>query len=277
MIINQMGNSGNIKGNNRQVKGFIKGFLAIFAVVLINILLATTAYAQAGQLTGNNVRVRTAPSLDSDILFHVSVGETVKILEEAGDFYMVNVAGSYNVFVAREFIAVIQAQYENDTDTYYYEETNDYNIAEYAVYILEEPYQVVYVDNNSAVYGNNAVAEILAFAKTLIGTPYRGGGSDTRGFDCSGFVTYVMRNFGVYLQRSSASMASSNGHYVERSNLVKGDLVFFATGSGPRISHVGIYVGNNQFIHSESGRGVRITGLSENYWNRRYVRANRVL
>ncbi|MCL1988564.1 MAG: C40 family peptidase [Firmicutes bacterium] len=253
------------KGKN--LRKFSKIFATGVAVMASSVLLATTVSAQVGQLNGNNVRVRTAPSLDSDILFQVNRGEQVEILEESGDFYRVNVSGNYDVYIAKEYISLVQdviatvESYENS-----YESTE--NTYEETVY-----YEVVSEENASS----SNIYEILSYAKTLIGVPYRTGGSDRGGFDCSGFVTYVMRNFGVALQRSSASMASSNGFYVERGSLTAGDLVFFATGSGSRVSHVGIYVGDNQFIHSESGRGVRISGLSENYWNRNYVKANRVL
>ena len=119
---------------------------------------------------------------------------------------------------------------------------------------------------------------MLAYAKSYIGTPYLFGSTNpARGFDCSGFVTVAMRQFGIYLQRSSASMAATNGTYVARNAIEPGDLVFFATGGGSRVSHVGIYVGDNQFIHSENRRGVTITSMNDAWWRPRFVRANRVL
>jgi cell wall-associated NlpC family hydrolase len=84
-----------------------------------------------------------------------------------------------------------------------------------------------------------------------------------------------MREFDIYLRRSSRDMAANNGFKVDRSELLPGDLVFFNT-NGRNISHVGIYIGDDKFIHSAS-RGVVISGMGETYWRSRFVRANRVM
>ncbi|OKP75303.1 hydrolase [Paenibacillus sp. P3E] len=111
-------------------------------------------------------------------------------------------------------------------------------------------------------------------AKT-IGTTYKFGGTSTSGFDCSGFTSYVFKNVGLTLPRTSKAQFSV-GTSVSRNNLRSGDLVFFNTfGSG--VSHVGIYVGGGRFAQSSSSRGVTITSLSQAYWANRYVGAKRVM
>lgn len=122
-------------------------------------------------------------------------------------------------------------------------------------------------------------AEVVAYGKQFIGTPYVWGGTNLKtGVDCSGFVYAVYKNFGITLNRSSASMVS-NGVEVSKSNLQAGDLVFFNTGGNSTISHVGIYCGDGTYVHSTDGKayGVTVTSLSSSYSANTYVTARRVL
>lgn len=114
--------------------------------------------------------------------------------------------------------------------------------------------------------------ELTTTASQYIGTPYVYGGTTTKGFDCSGFTQRVFSDLGIKLNRTSSSQYSQG---TAVSSLLPGDLVFFNT-SGKGISHVGIYIGDNQFIHSSTSDGVIISGLGENYWSKRYVGAKRV-
>lgn len=116
---------------------------------------------------------------------------------------------------------------------------------------------------------------LVDYAKTLLGTPYRAGGATPSGFDCSGFMYYVFKNAGIDLPRSSKDMATV-GQRITKSELQVGDMVFFAH-SGTRINHVGMYVGNGKFIHSpSSGKTVEITALDGYYWKDRFITARRV-
>ncbi|AIQ14390.1 C40 family peptidase [Paenibacillus durus] len=109
----------------------------------------------------------------------------------------------------------------------------------------------------------------------VLGTPYVYGGTTTSGFDCSGFILYVLKKFDVdNLPRTSQSQAKA-GTSVAKEDLRAGDLVFFDT-LGRGISHAGIYIGDGQFAHSSSRKGVRISKLSDAYYQDRYVTARRV-
>jgi hypothetical protein len=122
-----------------------------------------------------------------------------------------------------------------------------------------------------------AVGNMLATARSQMGVRYKWGGTSRNGFDCSGFTTYVFAKHGINLPRT-ANAQSNVGRVVQRGALQPGDLVFFKTSTYARVTHVGIYIGNDQFIHASSGGGsVRINSLSENYYNQRYVGARRVL
>ena len=104
---------------------------------------------------------------------------------------------------------------------------------------------------------------------------YRLGGSTKKGIDCSGFVQRTFREqFGLELPRSTYEQQEM-GKSVSRSNLRTGDLVLFRAGSTGR--HVGIYIGNNQFVHASTSSGVIISSMNEPYWKKRYNEARRVL
>jgi cell wall-associated NlpC family hydrolase len=122
---------------------------------------------------------------------------------------------------------------------------------------------------------------ILERGMSLIGTRYRFGGTSEAGFDCSGFIGYLFREeAGMNLPRSTREMINVDAPLVSRSKLEPGDLLFFATnGRRGRVSHAGIYLGDNQFIHSSSSRsgGVRVDSLGDSYWSKTFIEAKRAL
>ena len=120
----------------------------------------------------------------------------------------------------------------------------------------------------SASISSNA---IVAYASNFLGTPYAWGANGPNTFDCSGFTKYVYAHFGVTLSRTTFSQINE-GSYVPRENLQAGDLIFFGTSSNPH--HVGIYVGNNSYIHAPStGDVVKISALTRSD----YLTARRVM
>lgn len=120
--------------------------------------------------------------------------------------------------------------------------------------------------------------EISIQAMSLVGTPYRyGGNTPDAGFDCSGLVRYVVsRAANVNLPRTTEAMGT-RGSSLDRSEVASGDLVFFNT-TGRANSHVGIYVGQNRFVHAPSSGGtVRLEDMGKPYWASRYNGARRVV
>jgi cell wall-associated NlpC family hydrolase len=120
--------------------------------------------------------------------------------------------------------------------------------------------------------------ELIRTAKRFIGVPYRWGGSDKKnGFDCSGLTMVCYRLNGLNMQRNSRAQFKA-GRSIKKSQLRKGDLVFFATGGGKRVSHVGIFIGKGQFIHApRTGKKVRVEQLSNSFFTRTYVGARSFL
>ena len=129
-------------------------------------------------------------------------------------------------------------------------------------------------EDDTAASTGSRIQSVLQRALTLLGTPYRWGGTTTDGFDCSGLVGYVFRTtLGIELPRVSRDMARS-GKEVDRASLVPGDLVFF--GRKGRVDHVGIYLGEGRFVHApRTGRDVTVSKL-DGYWGRKFLEARRV-
>ncbi|WP_045736747.1 C40 family peptidase [Xanthomonas sp. MUS 060] len=132
--------------------------------------------------------------------------------------------------------------------------------------------------HEGVVPGGDKVQSVLKRAMALLGTPYRWGGEDTEGFDCSGLIGYVFRTaLGIELPRVSREMAhEANAELIkDRDALAPGDLVFF--GRKGRVDHVGLYVGEGRFLHAPSrGKDVRVDTLSSGYWSAKFMQARRV-
>lgn len=125
--------------------------------------------------------------------------------------------------------------------------------------------------------GSSPIAySVTTTALALRGAPYRNGGSDPTGFDCSGFVRYVFSQHGVTVPRTVSDQFRA-GKQVDEQLLEPGDLVFFTT-VAPGASHVGIAIGGDEFVHAPSSTGeVRVERMSAPYWATRFVGARRVL
>lgn len=125
------------------------------------------------------------------------------------------------------------------------------------------------------------VEYLIAKASQYIGTRYRGGGTTSAGFDCSGLIFTTFKNIDMTLPRSSGSMAVGAGVKIEREQAQKGDLIFFTTNGRGSINHVGMITevldGEIKFIHSSVQSGVVISSTNELYYAKRFIQINRVL
>lgn len=117
---------------------------------------------------------------------------------------------------------------------------------------------------------------IQAYAREFIGCRYVYGASGPNKFDCSGFTMYVFNHFGINLPHSASAQSSKGISIISKEELMTGDLVFFKTSGLKRITHVGMYLSDGEFIHSAS-KGVMVNSLDEAYYKKRYVTASRVI
>lgn len=140
--------------------------------------------------------------------------------------------------------------------------------------IVVEPKSENYKKSEENTFLNSQ--KMMNIINKNIGRPYKYGGKDERGFDCSGFVSFVYRQ-SQNIEISSYSVDQYKfGKTVSKNDLKFGDLVFFNT-TGRIPSHVGIYIGNNSFAHSSSTNGVCITPLNSSYYTKCYIGARRIM
>ena len=269
--------------------------------------LAVPALAASGTVNaeGSSLRVRSQANTNSAVLGSLSHGTQVEVnaVTESG-WYQISYNGAAG-YVSGDYLTVADAaQLPVEKEPVYarvtasalnvrsgpgtdYEKTDKLS-AGTVVEVLEESngwYKIdsgyisaeyaVIVDAASATLGS----EIANYALTFVGYPYVYGGSTPSGFDCSGFTSYVYAQFGISLNRS-ASNQLDNGTPVSMSELQPGDLVLFKkSGTGSkRASHVGIYIGGNQFVHaSTSTVGVIVSNMSDAYYTSGFVGGRRLV
>ena len=204
------------------------------------------------------VNVRNAPSVDGDAIGSLKNGENVKIIAEGS---------KWTKILTNNGSAYVIASAIMDSAAF-----ADYNVKKAASIARASNAQT---DAATPSVANTTVgARIIAEAEKYLGVKYVYGGNSPSGFDCSGFVQYVLKKVGISVNRSSRDQYK-NGYSISRSQLAAGDLVFFSRGGS--ISHVGIYAGNGKVIHSPSpGKVVSYTTLEHMCSYSTYVGARRI-
>ncbi len=212
--------------------------------------------AATAVINSSEVNMRINPSLSSDIIMKLVKWDKVMVYGASGDWYLVEEEKGEFGWVYNSLIDIRKTEASRGFDD--------------EQFIRE-------IDINEVT---KLQIRIIEYARKFLGVRYVWGGSNTNGFDCSGLVLYVYKNFDIYLPHM-ASMQARLGTYVKRSELCAGDLVFFDTNGGhDDITHVGIYMGDNVFIHASSstsnGKKVTLSRL-EGFYERSYMTARRIV
>ena len=215
----------------------------------------TTTEKQTGYISASSVNVRASASTSANVVTTLTRNTAVTIEGQENGWTRITTSTGISGYVSSEYISAEQVQSTNRSNS---ERTQK---------IVDLPNTTVDVTESEDI--NTVVSkgeEVVNYAKTLLGKAYVYGGVGPNSFDCSGFTQYVYSKFGVNLSHSASAQANI-GTTVSKANLQLGDMVFFSQG-GSSIGHVGIFVGNNSFIHAS---------LADGYYTSNYKTAKRVL
>lgn len=223
----------------------------------------------SGTLTGDMVRFRESPSLAAATIAKLQTGDVVEIIGISGEWYRARWQGQegylYSSYVSLDPAGIVPASPV---------QSGGEDGGKTPGASLERDPGTVPGQESAA---SEAAAAAVKTAQGLLGSVYvYGGAAPGTGFDCSGLVQYCFAQNGVSLERT-ASAQYREGTKIEKSELLPGDLVFFAGTRGWYVDHVGIYIGNGSFIHSSSGKAkVVVAELDNVYFDRYYYGACRV-
>lgn len=209
-----------------------------------------TTYPCTCYSTGNSVNVRSGPSTSYASYGKVNYGDTLTALSLADGWYQISYppAESGVAYISADYISLTVPATRADATVSY-----------------------------GAAAENSAGARVVQIAEQYLGIPYVYGGSTPAGFDCSGFTSYVFKQMGYSLYRSSYQQIN-NGIPVSKSELLPGDLLLFKRQGASRIHHVGIYVGDGMMIHSpQTGDVIKYTSIVSGYYNNCYYAARRIV
>lgn len=242
---------------------------------------------QTGYVNTDTVRVRETAG--GKILGNLDINDVITIVGEEGDWYKITCEEYPNGYVSKQLITIGKISSRSLEEKRKAEEereeiekaVEEFVQAEQTENTQPAPEVQINTENPepvSAPAPTNKGSEIVEYAKSFLGSRYVSGGTSPSGFDCSGFTQYVYSHFGYSLARVASGQAS-NGVEVSRDNLMPGDLIIFQDYGRTSIGHVGIYIGDGNFIHAANpSRGVVTDNLNSNsYYNIRYVCARRIV
>ena len=209
---------------------------------LTNILTAEN-FSATGSISKTDVRLRKTFNAESDILATFQPGKSVEVIGINTGWYKV-VADGNTGYIRSDLMEIVGPGPNSPAPVV---KSLGRQIADYALQF--EGYRYIYGEE-----------------------------SPSTGFDCSGLVWYVYRQFGYTVERTASAQYRTAGYSVSKSELQPGDLVFFSNNGGYSVTHVGIYIGDNEFVHaSTSDTGVIISSLGSDYYTRVWYGAKRVV
>lgn len=250
------------------MKSFISSSLLVLAFVLS---LTSCASSRLAEVHGKGIPVSSKKFAD--------LGIVPKGVQSNGDGYTINIATLLEEETEGK-LSDDEVDFEDGATTSIADLLEELGIHEETTEV--KPAKEKTQDTKIAC-DNVWIMQLKEWADTWLGVPYLFGGTTRAGIDCSAFTGTLYKNvFEVVLQRNSRAQYSQDCYMtVKQPELVLGDLVFFITNGKPakstNISHVGVYVGDNIFVHSSSSKGVVYSRLTDKYWTKAFLIGGRVL
>lgn len=243
----------------------------------LNVATQENAELGYGKIVGSGVNLRSGPSTSHAVSAVSSAGDKCYIIGLNNGWYKV-IYNSKTCYIRSDFVELTELPYENQDSPNvpkFFRGGKSTGVAPSAAALNGNVASSASAETTVTNRGASGT-EILAEAQKYLGTPYVAGGASPSGFDCSGFVYYVLKQVGYSAYRTPASQFNQ-GTAVEKANLQPGDIVFFKGTYNTSISHVGIYAGNGQFIHAPNSRStVSYSDLTSGYWANCYYGARRM-
>lgn len=230
----------------------------------------------------NSVNLRKEPSTDSSIIEKLKINTEVIVLEEVDSVWNKVKVNDNIGYVSKDLISAEKQEESKEEDSNSTTTSRDGESIKREEQKEETKTEETKNENKNQNHSSTSTSgkKVVEYAMQYKGYKYvYGGTSPQKGFDCSGFTSYVYKNFGYSLSRSSGGQAN-NGKRVEKEDLQPGDLVIYKNQSLTKIGHVGIYIGNNKMIHaSEPGVGVTITDIDSkaHKYPQRFVMGRRII
>ncbi len=233
-----------------------------------------------GKVTASSVNLRSGAGTSYSVVAVASSGSKAYILGVEDGWYKV-IYGQNICYIRSDYLALTEYPYENQASSnsplfYRGGESTGTEPSASALNASSDTGSNSGSSTDTSTSSSTVGAQILSTAQQYLGTPYVWGGASPSGFDCSGLVYYVLKSLGYSPARTCAGQYAM-GTYVAKEDLQPGDLVFFANTYGSGISHVGIYAGNGQFLHSPNSQSVvSYADLNSTYWSSHYYGARRI-
>lgn len=227
-----------------------KGTVGFVSTQYLSNVLTAENFSASGTIVGSDINMRSNHSTSATSLGTFSLGTTMSVIGINEGWYKVKYQGLTG-YIRSDYMAIVADQN---------------NSGQKSTATSTSPIATTFGD------------KVVNFAMQYVGYDYvYGGAAPSEGFDCSGFTYYVYGQLGHPISRTASQQYANNGQEISKSQVVPGDLLFFSCDGSGGVSHVGIYIGNNQFVNAENhSAGVCVSQLDSSYWSETWCGAKRI-